>query len=142
MLKRPHDKIRHCYRRAAQCRERAAQAKDAEAKSKFLAIEERWLRVARSYEFTESLSDFGAEARRHLEEKCPPRLAHINDNAFAPEDVTILVEAFEGALKALELKHREDPLTLCVARCIIDLGKQGERDPTRLRERTLEILGK
>src|SRR5262244_2479223 len=130
MLKRPHDKIRHCYRRAAQCRERAAQAKDAEAKSKFLAIEERWLRVARSYEFTESLSDFGAEARRHLEEKCPPRLAHINDNAFAPEDVTILVEAFEGAL------------TLCVARCVIDLGKQGERDPTRLRERTLEILGK
>jgi len=142
MLKQPHDKIVHCHRRAAQCRERAAQASDVQAKSRFLAMEERWLRLAQNYEFTESPSDFGAEVRRHLEEKCPPHLARINDNAFAPEDVTILVEAFEGALKALKLKDREDPLTLCVARCVIDLGKQGERDPTRLRERTLEILGK
>src|SRR5262245_44507315 len=142
MLKPHHDKIRRCYQRAAESHERAAQASDAQAKGQYLAMEERWLRLAQSYELTESLSDFGAEARRHLEEKCPPRLARINDNAFAPEDVTILVEAFEGTLKALQLKDREDPLTLCVARCIIDLGKQGERDPTRLREGALEILGK
>ena len=142
MLKQPQEKIRHCYQRAAESHERAARATDAQAKTRYLAMEERWLRLARNYEFTESLSDFGAEARRHLEERCRARLARINDNAFSPEDVTILIDAFEAALKALALKVREDPLTLRVARYIIELAKQGERDPTRLCERTLAMLRK
>ena len=46
--------------------------------------------------------------------------------------------AFEGALLELQLNDREDPVTLTVARRIIELAKQGERDADRLRDRALE----
>src|SRR5262249_12472619 len=35
-----------------------------------------------------------------------------NDNAVTPEQAKILIEAFEGALAALRLADRDDPLTM------------------------------
>jgi hypothetical protein len=54
--------------------------------------------------------------------------------AFAPEDIKILESAFEGALRELGLVDRKDPATLAVAKRIMVLAQQGERDPIRLRE--------
>ena len=53
---------------------------------------------------------------------------------FGPEDIEVLSSAFEEALHELKLVNRTDPATLLVAKRIIALAQQGERDPVRLRE--------
>ena len=70
----------------------------------------------------------------------PIRFLVRNDHAFAPEDVTTLVAAFEETLAALELKNRHDPVTLLVAKVIFEAAKQGELDPQRLREAAINAL--
>ena len=61
------------------------------------------------------------------------------DHAFTPEDVKALTDAFEDTLRVLKLAHREDALTTMVAKSIIELAKQGERDPAHLRDFALKI---
>lgn len=62
----------------------------------------------------------------------------INDlakqHAFTPDEIKLLVTAFEKALKELGLVDREDPATLLVAKSIIELAQQGEWDAVRLRK--------
>jgi hypothetical protein len=67
------------------------------------------------------------------------RLLEHND-AFSPEDVKLLVGAFDDTLRALNLSDRERPLTMTVAKLIVDFAKEGERDPDRLRELVLKAL--
>jgi hypothetical protein len=55
-------------------------------------------------------------------------------SAFAPEDIKVLSDAFEAALRELKLVDRTDPATELVAKRIIDLAQRGERDPQRLRQ--------
>jgi hypothetical protein len=59
---------------------------------------------------------------------------------FSPEEVKILVDAFEDTLRELGLTDREDQRTMTVAKLIIEFGKEGERDPNRLRELVLKTL--
>jgi hypothetical protein len=70
----------------------------------------------------------------------PIRLIVDNDHAFEPDQIDVMVTAFEDALKMLGLVDREDPATLMVAHRIMELAKQGERDPVRLRERAVQFL--
>jgi hypothetical protein len=49
----------------------------------------------------------------------PIRLLLEHDHAFTPEDVKVLIEAFEETLRALNLVDREDRLTMTVAKLII-----------------------
>src|SRR5215831_5783566 len=72
----------------------------------------------------------------------PIRAILENDHAFGPEDVADLTAAFEAALSRLGLVDRRDPLTGAVAKAIIQLAKDGERDPTKLCDGALKILGK
>ncbi len=58
----------------------------------------------------------------------------FEDNAFDPDEIAVMVTAFEDALRELGLVDREDPATTIVAKRIIELAKQGERDPARLCE--------
>ena len=59
----------------------------------------------------------------------------LKDNQyFGPEDIKLLSSVFEEALRELRLVDRTDPATQLVAKRIIDLAQQGERDPIRLRE--------
>jgi hypothetical protein len=62
------------------------------------------------------------------------------NRSFGPGEIEVLIKAFEDALRELQLNDREDPVTLTVAKLIIDLANQGERDPVRLRDRALESL--
>ena len=70
----------------------------------------------------------------------PIRLLLEHDHAFTPEDVKVLIDAFDDTLRALRLQDREDPLTKAVAKIIIELAKDGERDPTRLRDLALKAV--
>ena len=72
----------------------------------------------------------------------PLRLILQNDHSFGPDEIQRLIAAFEDTLRVLGLTSREDPLTLTIAKIIFDLAKQGERDPIRLRDEVLRVLGK
>jgi hypothetical protein len=60
--------------------------------------------------------------------------------SFGPEDCAKLVAGFESAITQLGLKDRNDPATSLVAKLIIQLAKEGERDPNRLAERATGIV--
>jgi hypothetical protein len=72
----------------------------------------------------------------------PLRLILENDHAFAPEDIANLTAAFDAALSKLGLVNRADPMTTTVARAVIQLAKQGERDPGRVCDGAVEMLGR
>jgi hypothetical protein len=67
------------------------------------------------------------------------RLLEHND-AFSPEDVQILLGAFDDTVRVLNLTDRERPLTMMVAKLIIEFAKEGERDPDRLRDLVVKSL--
>jgi hypothetical protein len=69
-----------------------------------------------------------------------PLTKFLQDKAFGPDEIAVMVKAFEDTLHELGLADRTDPATEIVARRIIDLAQQGERDPVRLRDRTIESL--
>ena len=64
-----------------------------------------------------------------------------NDHSFGPEDIANLTAAFEAAMARLALTDRKDPRSTALAKAIIQLAKEGERDPERLRDGALGILG-
>jgi hypothetical protein len=64
----------------------------------------------------------------------------LQDTAFGPDEIAVLVAAYEDALRALSLVNRSDLATEMVAKRIIERAKQGERDPVRLRERAMEAV--
>jgi hypothetical protein len=53
---------------------------------------------------------------------------------YLATEATVLVDAFEGALKELGVADRSDPAALVVAKLIIIFAKAGERDATQLRD--------
>ena len=58
MLRKLSNEISVCYRHAEDCRRKADETNVPTAKEEFLNMERRWLFLARSYEFTERLTDF------------------------------------------------------------------------------------
>jgi hypothetical protein len=53
--------IRECLQHAEDCARKAAGQTDPKVKQDFLNLEQRWLSLARSYEFTERISDYEAK---------------------------------------------------------------------------------
>jgi hypothetical protein len=62
--------------------------------------------------------------------------------AFGLEVIAIMSTAYQAVLSDLGLLDQEDSFTLLVARRIIDLAAEGERDPDRLRATALAYLTK
>ena len=58
----------------------------------------------------------------------------LKGSAFGPDDIKVLSDAFDSALRELKLVDRSDPATELIAKRIIELAQRGERDPDRLRE--------
>ena len=56
-----------------------------------------------------------------------PIIPLLQGRAYGPEDIKVMTTAFEGALNALGLMDRGDPLNELVARKIIEIAKTGER---------------
>jgi hypothetical protein len=62
------------------------------------------------------------------------------DVSFEPEDIALLAAGLESALTNLDITNRNDPTITLVAKLIIQLAWNGERDPTRLAKRAIEIM--
>jgi hypothetical protein len=60
---------------------------------------------------------------------------------FEPEEIATMSAAYEETLRVLQLADREDPITELVARKIIEVAGNGERDPARISEQALAELG-
>ena len=67
-------------------------------------------------------------------------LLECDSVSFGPEDIAKLVAGFESALTNLGLKERNDPATTQIAKLIIQLAKDGQRDPKQLAERATRIV--
>jgi hypothetical protein len=72
----------------------------------------------------------------------PNSLALENNHWFGPEDVAALTTAFEAAVGKLGLVDRSDPTTVTLAKLIVELAKEGEREPERLCDSALKRLSK
>jgi hypothetical protein len=93
-----------------------------------------------------------AVRRRWLRDRSRSRLYHAGarvmpirrflrgDAAFGPDDLAAMGAAFDDALRRLGLNDRTDKMTELVARKIISIAKQGERDPVRLCEAALRAF--
>jgi hypothetical protein len=55
----------------------------------------------------------------------------LDDHSFGPEDIASMSAAFEAALGQLGLIERNDLATMAIAKVIIGLAKEGERDAGR-----------
>jgi len=66
-------------------------------------------------------------------ERCamPIRLLLKDNRSFDPEEVVLLVDAFENAISDMGV-DRQAPAALAVARRVLQAAMHGERDPDRL----------
>src|SRR6516164_7484701 len=98
MLEQLSDKIRLCYERAAEAKARADATDEPAIKAEFLATERRWLTLARSYGFAESLEDFtkaNSEQRRTFDERLhrsSALISGVNKSLDGPDDILQLHE--------------------------------------------------
>jgi hypothetical protein len=60
---------------------------------------------------------------------------------LGPEDIERLVAAYHEALRALDLKNRDDPMTRMIAKKIIEIGQTSIRDPAQISQLTIRELG-
>jgi len=75
MLQNFSEEIRECLRRAEECRRLSKTALSASAIQDYLEMEQRWLALARSYEFTERLTTFVAPFTRKARDDKETRLS-------------------------------------------------------------------
>jgi hypothetical protein len=64
----------------------------------------------------------------------------LQNGAFGPDAIMAMDEAFVNACAALKIPERAGGLTEQVALKVVELAKMGERDPTRLTRRVLEVF--
>jgi hypothetical protein len=60
---------------------------------------------------------------------------------FEPEQIEVLVSAYEAALRTLGLRDRGDPFSEMVARQVIAIAQTGVRDPRLIAMRAARDLG-
>jgi hypothetical protein len=63
-----------------------------------------------------------------------------NQQFLKPKEAAAVCEVFEDVLTTLEIVNREDVLTTLIARKLVELARAGERDPRRLKQRTLRAF--
>jgi hypothetical protein len=57
---------------------------------------------------------------------------------FDPEDIAVMATAFDRLLADLKLIDRNDPIVKMLAKLVIELVRNGERDPERIRQEVLD----
>ena len=71
-----------------------------------------------------------------------PFTRFLGDTSFGPDEIAVLVSAYESAMRELNLPGPTAPGVETLAMTIIRFAKQGERDPVRLRERAIDALSR
>jgi hypothetical protein len=147
MLNNMDEQARQCYERAESCAQKAAAHGDPRVQQDYLDLERRWLLLAHSYELGARLTDFSASAalqvralakpEQHPAQPCMTAAGAEADDSvtpflrrkgFDPEQVEAMGAAFANACEALGLANRLDPITVMVAKKIIELAQRGFRD--------------
>ena len=72
MLRKASHQVTYCYQRAIEFREKSAAALDETTKHEFLKMEQRWIRLARSYETSRRITDLIHEIERSLKLSIKP----------------------------------------------------------------------
>ena len=68
------------------------------------------------------------------------RLVKEEDSGvFGPEDIAVMATAFDRLLADLKLFDRNDPAVTMLAKLVIELVRNGECNPERIRQ---EVLGR
>jgi hypothetical protein len=57
---------------------------------------------------------------------------------FDPEQIGVMATAFEKVIADLNLKDRDDPIVTMVAKLVIEVVRNGERDPEQIRKEILD----
>jgi hypothetical protein len=65
----------------------------------------------------------------------------LQGSSLEPDEIRVLNDAYEDALRALYLIDRNDPVTEIVARKIIQVGQSGARDPHEIAGMAIKALG-
>jgi hypothetical protein len=134
MLQKLGDHIANCLAQANIAELRASETSNETLRSDYERLARTWRHLASSYQFVESLERFlldADKARRAL----PPEPANENggralllrSTAFDPEIIAVLIAAYDKAVKAQPTSARET-----IAKSIIELASEGERDPHQL----------
>jgi hypothetical protein len=53
---------------------------------------------------------------------------------FDPEDIAVMTKAFEMLLADFKLTNRDDPVVTMLAKLVIEIVQNGERDAERVRK--------
>jgi hypothetical protein len=112
-----------CRVRAAECQKMAQNARRPHVRDTLAEIERMWNRLAVEAEVSESM------LTRFLE-----------GAAFGPDEIAIMVAAYEVGLTQINVSGHNDPTAETLAQTIVMLAKRGERDPVRLEQRAVEII--
>jgi hypothetical protein len=65
----------------------------------------------------------------------------LQQTAFSPEDITLLVKAYEDCLAALKLPNEVTPRTETVAKAVIEIAQTGIRNPGEICARVMDRIG-
>lgn len=64
----------------------------------------------------------------------------LQNAAFGPEEILLIVSAYEATLSTLNV-DRDDPVSKTVAKKVFEIAQTGERDPVKVRTQALESFG-
>jgi PAS domain S-box-containing protein len=148
MLEQFSEQIRGCFERAAEAKAKADATSDSALKAEFLKVEERWLLLARSFGFTESLEDFttaNSERRQAFDERLQQSsasFAEVRKNPDGPDDIiqfheisTVLIQ--EGNLESLYNRTLDTAMNLMSS----DMASMQLLDPVHNQLRLLAWKG-
>ncbi len=65
----------------------------------------------------------------------------LQQTAFSPEDITLLVKAYDDCLHSLQLPSGVNAKTDAVAKAVIELAQTGVRDPAQICRQVVARLG-
>jgi PAS domain S-box-containing protein len=94
MLEKLSDQVRACHERAAEAKRKAEAASDPALKADYLAAANRWMTLAHSYEFTDSVTDFTSA----VDAKLDPHEAARSDNEEKLQLLASIVESTDDAV--------------------------------------------
>jgi hypothetical protein len=141
MLVRLSQCIAYCLERARGCREKADTSTSLTGRSDFSDLEDRWLRLAASYEFSERLTSRlnDQDAHKRNVRKLLYRAGAVPHVRNA-EAIAYMTLAYDEIMKTVSLAGAQMPGSMTVARLIVVLATQGDRDPDRLCNSVLGLL--
>ena len=67
------------------------------------------------------------------------RLVQDEGGVFGPDEIAIMTTAFEQIIQDLRLTQRDDPIAEMAAKLVIELVRNGERDPEKLRKHVVGL---